>query len=162
MKLKQLFLMTGLTLIVASAQAGAGAAGHAHHSMHMNHGGTQAGEAGLHEDVSRVVAVEAIDRMRFLHESLKVRAGETIQFNVINTGKIRHEFAIGLKEEHAAHQKMMRQMPTMVHDEPNAVTLGPGEKKTLIWKFSEAGVIEVACNIPGHYQAGMLSRISVE
>jgi uncharacterized cupredoxin-like copper-binding protein len=80
---------------------------------------------------------------------------------------------------HTAHQDEMLAMmksgqmsPTgithghggmMGHDDPNSVLLNPGETKELVWKFSEAIVgLEFACNVPGHYQAGMVGRFRVE
>ena len=44
----------------------------------------------------------------------------------------------------------------------NTITVKPGETKELIWTFDDAWQIEVACNIPGHYQGGMHSPVSVE
>ena len=47
----------------------------------------------------------------------------------------------------------------MRHDDPNTVMLAPGESKELVWKFTKAMEIEFACNMPGHYESGMLGRI---
>jgi uncharacterized cupredoxin-like copper-binding protein len=33
---------------------------------------------------------------------------------------------------------------------------------TLIWKFAQAGTVEFACLIPGHYEAGMKGSIRVD
>jgi len=52
-------------------------------------------------------------------------------------------------------------MPDMVHEDANTLTLEPGETKSLVWQFTEAGKLEVACHIPGHYEAGMRSRVVV-
>ncbi len=30
----------------------------------------------------------------------------------------------------------------------------------VIWTFSEKGSIEFACNVPGHYQAGMYGEVN--
>ena len=57
---------------------------------------------------------------------------------------------------------MMREMPDMQHDDPNVVTLEPGETRSLIWTFAKAVNIEVACNIPGHYEGGMHSQVEVK
>ena len=32
---------------------------------------------------------------------------------------------------------------------------------TLIWKFTQAGTVEFACLMPGHYEAGMKGSIRV-
>jgi hypothetical protein len=31
----------------------------------------------------------------------------------------------------------------------------------LIWQFGKAGVVELACHVPGHYPAGMVSEVQV-
>ena len=51
---------------------------------------------------------------------------------------------------------------TMKHDDPNSVLLEPGQSKEVVWKFTEKGDIEFACNVPGHYQAGMYGDVNFE
>ena len=34
------------------------------------------------------------------------------------------------------------------------------EKGDLVWKFENAMNIEIACNVPGHYQVGMIAKIN--
>ena len=47
----------------------------------------------------------------------------------------------------------------MGHDDPNSVLLNPGETKELVWRFSGRDQqLEFACNVPGHYQAGMVGQ----
>ena len=48
----------------------------------------------------------------------------------------------------------------MKHDDPNSVLLEPGQSKEVVWKFSEESNIEFACNVPGHYQAGMYGDVN--
>jgi uncharacterized cupredoxin-like copper-binding protein len=38
----------------------------------------------------------------------------------------------------------------------------PGETKELIWRFAKPGVYEAACQVAGHYPAGMMSTIVVK
>jgi uncharacterized cupredoxin-like copper-binding protein len=47
----------------------------------------------------------------------------------------------------------------MRHDDPNTVMVAPGETREMVWKFTKAMEIEFACNMPGHYESGMLGRI---
>lgn len=49
----------------------------------------------------------------------------------------------------------------MVHDDPNSVLLDPGAHGELIWTFSEPTELEFACNVPGHYQSGMVGKLTV-
>jgi uncharacterized cupredoxin-like copper-binding protein len=37
----------------------------------------------------------------------------------------------------------------------------PGKTAELTWTFSKATRLEFACNIPGHYQAGMKGDLTV-
>lgn len=41
------------------------------------------------------------------------------------------------------------------HDHANGVLVAPGEQAELVWTFTEAADLQFACNVPGHYQAGM-------
>ncbi len=128
------------------------------------------GEAGDPADVSRTVEVTMEDNS-YTPQSITVTAGETVRFAVRNRGELVHEFNIGLAEMHKAHQaEMMTMMQNgaleadrirhdrmggMMHDDPNAVLLEPGQDGEVIWKFGTSGEIEFACNVPGHYEAGM-------
>ena len=37
----------------------------------------------------------------------------------------------------------------------------PKEKEDIIWKFDNAVNIEIACNVPGHYQVGMIAKVDI-
>ncbi|MGC4010111.1 MAG: cupredoxin family protein [Pseudomonas sp.] len=50
----------------------------------------------------------------------------------------------------------------MKHDDPNSVLVEPGKTAELTWTFSKATSLEFACNIPGHYQAGMVGKLTVK
>lgn len=50
----------------------------------------------------------------------------------------------------------------MKHDDPNTVLVEPGKTAELTWTFSKATSLEYACNIPGHYQAGMVGKLNVK
>ena len=144
------------------ALANGGPKGHKHgdakagaqHGDHA-HGGTATdGSPGKPNEVNRTVRVEARDTT-FNVKQIQVRAGETVKFVIENKGRLPHEFAIASAQEHEEHRKMMQQMPDMVHDEPNAVTLKPGETREVIWKFGKDANVEFSCNIPGHAEQGM-------
>ena len=49
----------------------------------------------------------------------------------------------------------------MRHDQPNSISLEPGETKELTWRFAGAGTLEYACHEPGHYEGGMHGRLVV-
>ena len=110
----------------------------------------------------RVIRITALD-IRFDKTRLSARAGETVRFIVTNKGRLTHEFTIGDAREQAEHEKEMQRMNGItMPDEPNAITLKPGETKTLIWTFGKEPVVEFACHAPGHYAAGMVGKISVK
>lgn len=132
---------------------------------------------------TRTVQVEMTD-IAFAPTSLDVKAGETVRFVLINKGQLLHEFNLGDASMHAAHQGEMLKMqqagaltptgmdhaamghgamgmPGMKHDDPNSVLVEPGKTAELTWTFSRANNLEFACNVPGHYQAGMVGTVKV-
>jgi uncharacterized cupredoxin-like copper-binding protein len=138
-----------------SAAARAEQAGHEHGQ------GTGYGQPGSVSDVARTIEVTALDSMRHEPSNITVKTGETVAFVVRNAGKMRHEFMLGDAKEQHGHAEMMEAHPDLVHEEPDAVTVEPGQPKTLVWRFGAPGLVEGACHIPGHYEAGMVTRIQV-
>ena len=120
------------------------------------------GKPGDPAKVKRTIKVTALDAMRFDPASITVKAGETVRFIVTNTGKIDHEFALGDAESQREHAEMMKKMPGMKHEEANAVSIPPGQTKEVVWQFAKPGKVEMACHLPGHYEAGMKGDIVVE
>jgi uncharacterized cupredoxin-like copper-binding protein len=59
------------------------------------------------------------------------------------------------------HGAMAGMGHAMQHDDPNSVLVAPGKTAELTWTFSKATRLEFACNIPGHYQAGMVGKLTV-
>lgn len=56
----------------------------------------------------------------------------------------------------------MRQMPDMVHQDGNTVTVKPGETKVLTWEFNGEIDVIFACNVPGHFEAGMFKAVDIK
>ena len=48
----------------------------------------------------------------------------------------------------------------MSHSHSNSVLLEPNQIGEIIWKFSTDLNLEAACNIPGHYDVGMIAKIN--
>ena len=140
------------------------------------------GAKGNLENVDRVIKITMYDNY-YQPNSFKVNKNETIKFEVENKGELVHEFNIATKEMHLKHQPEMMMMveheilladridkkkmmemskknPAMAHSHSNSVLLSPGEKAELIWKFSNTVDIEAACNVPGHYDVGMIAKIN--
>lgn len=129
------------------------------------HGQTAFGEPGEASAVDRTVRL-AVDGMSYGADRLEVKAGETVRFVIENGSAIVHDFTIGDATTQAAHRREMTAMMGepdggMAHDDANAVLLEPGATGEIIWTFSEPGSFEFACNVPGHYQAGMKGTLAV-
>ena len=125
---------------------------------------TTVGYPALAKEATQTIHVSLTDKMEILfkEELAAINAPKTIHFIVTNQGKIRHEFSIGNEQEQAAHRAMMQQMPNMVHEDANTITLEPGETKTITWHFEGIDTVVFACNIPGHYEAGMFKKVALK
>jgi nitrite reductase (NO-forming) len=69
-----------------------------------------------------------------------VPVGSTVVFNVVNKGKITHNFAISGKK---------------------TKNLNPGQSAKLTVKFAKKGQIAYSCTLPGHAQLGMKGKFAV-
>ena len=119
------------------------------------------GIAGDAKSVKQEITLAMDDNMRFMPSVITVKQGDTVRFNVRNQGKQLHEMVIGTKKELDAHAALMVKFPTMEHDEPYMAHVAAGKTQNLIWTFNRSGDFEFACLIAGHYQAGMVGKITV-
>ena len=141
------------------------------------------GSKGNETDVTRVIKVVMYDNY-YEPSSFQIKEGETVKFEVENAGMLVHEFNIANKMMHMKHQpemikmaengillafsidkekmkKMAKMDKSMGHSHSNSVLLEPKQKGDIIWKFDNAVKVEVACNVPGHYQAGMIAKVNI-
>ncbi len=149
-------LLTTLALSTGSLAGGAHSGGHAH-----TNGEKPYGKPGVAARISRTITVDMTDSMRFTPSTIPVRKGETIRFVVKNSGKTRHELSLGTQRELTEHAAAMKKFPNMEHDEPNMVSLAPGETGEVIWHFTQPGKVDFACLQPGHFEAGMKGSVTV-
>lgn len=119
------------------------------------------GIAGEPGQVSRTIEIGMSDQMRFTPDRIEVKQGETIRFVHRNNGQMLHEFVLGTKKDLDEHAALMVKFPGMQHDEPYMAHIGPGQSGEIIWTFNRAGDFDFACLIAGHYQAGMVGKLSV-
>ena len=142
------------------------------------------GTKGKESEISRTIKVIMYDNY-YEPSSFQIKSGETIKFEVENAGMLVHEFNIANKMMHMKHQpemvkmaengillafsidkekmkKMAKMDKSMGHSHSNSVLLEPKQKGDIIWKFDNAVNIEVACNVPGHYQAGMIAKVNIK
>lgn len=119
------------------------------------------GIAGDAKAVKRTITLAMTDNMRFTPDKIEVNEGDTIKLVMKNNGKVMHEMVIGTKKELEEHAALMVKFPGMEHDEPYMAHVGPGKTGEIIWTFNRAGNFDFACLIAGHYQAGMVGKITV-
>ena len=142
------------------------------------------GEIGKISEVKRTITVKMYDNY-YEPNQFQFKSGETIKFQVENAGMLVHEFNIANKMMHMKHQpemqkmaengillafsidkekmkKMVKMDKSMGHSHSNSILLEPKQKGDIIWKFDNAVNIEVACNVPGHYQAGMIAKVNIK
>jgi uncharacterized cupredoxin-like copper-binding protein len=120
------------------------------------------GIAGEPKNAKRTIQIRMTDDMRFAPKEIQVKLGETVRLVAVNAGKVLHEIVIGTPQELKAHAEMMKKHPSMEHDEPYMAHVNAGQKGTIVWTFNRAGTFEFACLIPGHFEAGMIGRITVK
>ena len=141
------------------------------------------GEKGKLSEVNRTIEIKMYDNY-FEPNEIIIKKGETIKFIIKNYGELVHEFNIATKEMHIKHQpemmkmveheilladridkEKMKQMAkkdhSMAHSHSNSVLLVPKQSAELIWKFSAEANLEAACNVPGHYEVGMVADIKL-
>jgi uncharacterized cupredoxin-like copper-binding protein len=111
--------------------------------------------------VKRTITVTMSDKMRFTPDKIEVKQGETVKIIVKNSGGMLHELVIGTKKVLDEHAALMVKFPKMEHDEPYMAHVSPGKSGEIIWTFNKPGNFEFACLIAGHYQAGMVGKITV-
>ncbi len=148
------------------------------------HGGTQThdiGAPGSAAQAERTVEVLLYDNY-YEPGAIEVKRGETLRFLVRNEGQLVHEFSIATPALHRAHreememmvehgvlhafhidreaaERMQTSMGHGMHDDPNSLLLEPGESGEVVWTFPLEGELAFACNVPGHYEAGMVGDI---
>ena len=141
------------------------------------------GEKGKLSEVNRTIEIKMYDNY-FEPNKLNVKKDETIKFIVYNYGEFVHEFNIATKEMHIKHQSEMMKMVeneilfldridrdkmkeiskkdhSMAHSHSNSVLLEPNKIGEIIWKFNVDANLEAACNVPGHYESGMVANIKI-
>lgn len=137
------------------------------------------GQSGDISQIDRVIEVD-MGEMYFTPDAYEVERGETVRFILVNSGRAIHEFAIGTDAMQDAHAKEMRTLMQrgmitqrelrhdkmleagMMHTDANSRLLAPGESTELVWTFSgEQDELIIACNVPGHREAGMEAPVKI-
>ena len=142
-----------------------------------------AGMKGKASEVTQTITVNMYDNY-YEPKTINVKKGETVRFIVENKGVLVHEFNIATMKMHKKHgpemldmmkngillpnkinKEKMKQMAKMnhkmAHSHSNSVLLEPKQKAELIWKFTSNAELFGGCNVPGHLEAGMISKINI-
>ena len=142
------------------------------------------GEKGDANNVDRTINIKMYDNY-YEPKFIEIKKGETIKFVVQNLGEMVHEYNIATKEMHIKHQpemqklvdhgillvdkidmnkmkKMSKKDHSLSHSHANSVMVEPKKTGEIIWKFSKSITLEMACNIPGHYESGMVGKIIIK
>ena len=120
------------------------------------------GREGDPRKAVRTVKVDMSDKMRFTPARLTIKQGDSVKFVVRNSGKVMHEMVLGTMKELKEHAEMMKKHPTMEHDEPYMAHVAPGKTETMVWQFTKAGEFYYGCLVPGHFEAGMVGKLTVK
>lgn len=162
--------LIGTTSTIALADAGHGS-------------GSKIGMPGKAGQATRTIEITMYDNY-YEPESLNIKEGETVRFIVKNAGAFVHEFNIATADMHKAHgpemmmmvqhgvlqpdridldaaKAMQASMGHGMHDDPNSVLLEPGKSGEVVWTFPDHAKLEFACNVPGHYESGMVGQVKL-
>ncbi len=171
-------LAAALCVFAVQPSLAAGKHGHGHgHAADI-------GKPGKASAATRTVEVVMHDNY-FEPEKIELKEGETVRFLIRNAGQLVHEFNIATAAMHAAHgpemmmmvqhgvllsdrvdwaaaKKMQESMGHGMHDEPNSALIEPGKSAEIVWTFPKHAELEFACNVPGHYDAGMAGKFELK
>jgi uncharacterized cupredoxin-like copper-binding protein len=123
---------------------------------------TAFGQEGNPKKVARTINVDMRDNMRFTPSDVTVKRGETVRFVVHNDGRVLHEMVLGTREALAEHAGLMKRFPEMEHADANMAHVKPGKAGEIVWQFTKPGEFEFACLQPGHFEAGMVGKVTVK
>jgi uncharacterized cupredoxin-like copper-binding protein len=103
------------------------------------------------KDQPRVVTIFATDQLMFTPATIKVATGETVTFQIKNTGTLEHEFMIGPAPDALADKE----------GTPEIAGITGGTTKAITFTFDGPGPYAFACHATGHFEAGMKGTITL-
>lgn len=159
--------LLAIAATLALAHVTSFAHGNESHTTHHRYEASQVeqtpfGQEGDPRKVTRTVTVGMADTMRFTPSVVIVKRGETVRFVVRNHGKVLHEMVLGTAEALREHAELMKKFPEMEHADPNMAHVSPGATGEIVWQFTRPGEFEFACLQPGHFEAGMVGKVTVK
>jgi uncharacterized cupredoxin-like copper-binding protein len=122
---------------------------------------TEWGTPAKPEEARRTIRITLSDDLRVSPAIIEVGHGETVRFEVRNTGTSPHEMVIGTRK---ALQEQAARKPARAASAagaPWATRVAPGQVGTIVWTFSRTGTFHYGCPLDGHFAAGMAGQIRV-
>jgi uncharacterized cupredoxin-like copper-binding protein len=166
--MRAFFRILAAGIVLALGPSAAAADDKTHHKSHASKGHDHAkaaetpfGRAADPKKAKRTVRVEMTDQMRFHPAQITVKQGEMVRFVPVNKGQVMHEMVLGTMDDLKKHAEMMKKHPGMHHDAPNMAHIAPGKEGVLGWQFTRTGEFFYGCLVPGHFDAGMIGKITV-
>jgi uncharacterized cupredoxin-like copper-binding protein len=129
--------------------------------------GTPAAQSELvAQVVQRSIAIDMVSPMRFSPSTIAVKAGETVRFVIRNKDNIAHEMVLGSESALREHAQAMQAQASHAHEHAAqhgtaAIAVAAGQTGELVVRFAQAQVLQMACLIPGHFEAGMRGTLRV-
>lgn len=123
---------------------------------------TAFGREGDPDKATRTIRVDMADSMRFTPADITVKSGETVKLVATNKGQVLHELVLGTPEELKEHADLMKKFPGMEHEEAHMTHVKPGKSGEIVWQFTKPGEFQFACLLPGHFEAGMVGKVTVK
>ena len=123
---------------------------------------TAFGREGDPKRVKRVIRLTMTDAFRYTPSEISVKRGETVKFIVKNEGQQLHEMILGTPMDLRAHAELMKKFPEMEHADANMTHVKPGASGEMVWQFTQAGEFQFGCLVPGHFEAGMVGKVTVK
>lgn len=104
---------------------------------------------------------------------VRLVAGETVRFNVVNGGLVDHEFVLGdraVQEAWAAAHAAATPVAAFAPPPPASVVpdlaglrllLGSGASEVVDYEVPHDVALELFCHLPGHAEQGMVGRVVI-
>ena len=123
---------------------------------------TAFGHEGDPKKVNRVVRLTMTDAFRYTPSEITLKRGDTVRFIAHNQGRQLHEMVLGTPDDLRAHAALMQKFPEMEHADANMTHVKPGANGQMVWQFSQTGEFQFGCLLPGHFEAGMVGKVTVK
>lgn len=123
---------------------------------------TTFGREGDPKEIVRTIQLDMADEMRFAPSDVTITRGQTERFAARHSGKVLHEMARGTADALKAHAERMKKFPEMEQPDPNMTHVKPGAAGPIVWRLHQTGAYQFACLHPGHFEAGMVGKVTAK